>query len=181
MTLIFLLLLVQSQPTPQEWEAAERAIVRLEPAAFKNLPAAVREYLERRGCTIPQSPDVEETPHNVIRGRFTSSRQTDIAVLCSVRGTSVILVFRGESASNVAELAPAEDTGFLQTIGDNKIGFSRAIFPAPPANIRALHKAFGIGQLPRIDHDGLHDAYVGKASTILYWDGKKWLELAGMD
>ena len=182
--LLFVLLLLQPAPAlppPEAWTAAERAIVRLKPAAFPGLSTPVREYLDQRGCTIPQSPDVEDTPHNVIRGRFTSSKQTDVAVLCSVRGTSVILVFRGGSASNVAELAPAEDKGFLQTIGDNKIGFSRAIFPAAPSDIRALHKEFGVGQLPRIDHDGIHNAFVGKASTILYWDGKKWLELAGMD
>ena len=43
--LLFLLLLVQATqalPPPQAGDAAERAIVRLKPAAFKDLPENVR-------------------------------------------------------------------------------------------------------------------------------------------
>lgn len=167
-------------PTAKDWEAAERAIVRLEPAAFKDLPQAVRDDLDRRQCTIPQS-DLDAAPHNVIRGRFTSGKQTDIAVLCSVKGLSTILVFRGGSTKEVAELAPKEDKDFLQTTGRNTIGFSRAIVVASPARIRAYREAFGGAPLPRLDHDGVDDAFVGKSSVVRYWFGGKWLELPGAD
>jgi hypothetical protein len=66
----------------QNWEQADAATVRLEPAAFSSVSATVREELERRGCVVPQSYS-DKVPHNVVRGRFTSGAQTDVAVLCS--------------------------------------------------------------------------------------------------
>jgi hypothetical protein len=171
-----------SQAPQIDWNAAERNIVRLKPAAFRSLPAAVRAHLEERACTIPQSPEIDEQPNNVIKGRFTSAKQQDIAVLCSVKGTSSILVFRGGSVSDVAEIASTEDRSFLQTTGPNTIGFSRAVFVASPSAIRGFHKEFGGPTPPSpLDHDGINDAFVGKASTIHYWSGGRWLELTGMD
>jgi hypothetical protein len=64
------------------WEQADAATVRLKPAAFANLPAEIRQELERRGCVVPQSYS-DAAAHNVARGRFTSGRQMVIAVLCS--------------------------------------------------------------------------------------------------
>lgn len=177
---IVLLLQPARVPTPQEWEAAERAIVRLEPAAFTDLPASVRDDLDRRRCTIPQS-DPGTAPHGVIRGRFTSAGRTDIAVLCSVDGASTILVFRGASAADVAQLARSADKDFLQGAGGGRIQFSRVIGVAAPARIREYHKAFGGPALPRLDHDGIEDIFAGKASVIRYWAGGKWLELPGAD
>jgi len=132
-----LLLLVQparTLPTPQEWEAAERAIVRLKPDAFKNLPAAVRTDLDRRQCTIPQPDGLDDAgPHNVVRGRFTSQTSTDIAVLCSKSGVSTILVYRDGTTKDVAVLAAMADKGFLQTGHPKAIEFSRVIGVAGPA------------------------------------------------
>ena len=180
-TLLFLLLLVQparTLPTPQEWDAAERAIVRLKPDAFRNLPAAVRTDLDRRQCTIPQPDGLDGAgPHNVIRGRFTSQTSTDIAVLCSMGGVSTILVYRGGDTKDVATLAAMADKGFLQTGSPKAIEFSRAIGIASPAQMRIYHAAFGSGNVPRLDHDGINDAFVGKASIVRYWTGGKWLEL----
>jgi hypothetical protein len=181
--LVVLSLYQASQVSKLDWAAAERNIVRLKPAAFPNLPAAVRAYLEKRTCTIPQSPEVDEQPNNVVRGRFTSVAQQDLAVLCSVKGVSTVLVFRGSTASDVAELAAMEDKGFLQTTGPNTIAFSRVIGVAGPAAIRTYYKEFGgTAPLPsRLDHDGINDAFMGKASIVRYWFGGKWLELTGMD
>jgi hypothetical protein len=183
--LLFLLLLVQparTLPTPQEWQAAERAIVRLKPGAFKNLPSSVRADLDRRECTIPQPDGLDGAgPHNVIRGRFTSQTSTDIAVLCSKGGVSTILVYRDGAAKDVATLAAMADKGFLQTGQPKPIEFSRAISVASPARMRIYHDAFGAGDMPPLDHDGIDDAFVGKASIIRYWTGGKWLELQGAD
>ena len=183
--LLFLLLLVQparTPPTPQEWQAAERAIVRLNPGAFKNLPSSVRADLARRECTIPQ-PDGRDGagPHNVISGRFTSPTSSDIAALCSKGGVSTILVYRGGTTKDVAMLAAMADKGFLQTGHPKAIEFSRAISVASPAQMRIYHEAFGTGKMPRLDHDGIDDAFVGKASIVRYWTGGKWLELQGAD
>jgi hypothetical protein len=175
----------QKPPAPDEWAAAERAIVRLPPSAFKTLPPEVRADLERRQCTIPQ-PDQEldePPPYNVITGRFTSARSSDIAVLCSKDGASAILVYRGRSTADVAELASSKDSGWLQTGGPKKrIEFSRAIGVATPARIRQSHRNWGGPTPPSpLDHDGIDDVFVNKASIIRYWFGGRWLELSGSD
>jgi hypothetical protein len=184
MLIVLIALLAQAAgfPAQRDWDAAERNIKRLEPAAFADLPAAVRADLGRRQCTIPQPDGVDAPgPHNVIRGRFMSQQSTDIAVLCSKGGVSAILVYRDGATKDVATLAAMADKGFLQTGSPKAIEFSRAIGVATPARMRIYHQAFGVGKMPRVDHDGINDAFVGKASTVRYWHNGKWLELAGMD
>ena len=173
----------QDTHTLAEFERADEETVRLAPDAFENLPAAVEEELTARGCTIPQIFEgVEQS--NVIRGHFTQADQTDIAVLCSRERVSSILVFRGGSAKEVAELASEPDARYLQGIGNGEIGFSRVLGVAGPEYIRSCYEAFeqyGVPEPPPLDHDGIEDYFSGKASTIWYWYGGKWLALAGAD
>ena len=102
-------------PSSQDWQAANAATIRLKPSAFPDLPMSIRQYLEERTCEVPQAFS-NNAPHNVVRGRFTSAAQVDIAVLCSKAGVSSILVFRGGTTSGVAQLAERQDDGFLQVI-----------------------------------------------------------------
>ena len=153
----------------------------LPPGAFADLQASIRSDLERRGCTIPQTyPD--SAPHNVIRGRFTSRDQMDVAVLCAVDSTMTILVFRGESADSVAELAsqPHLDE---RTAGGTAGNFwhSRAIDSADSAYIRIHFERYGGPKPPRLDHEGINDIFVEKASVVWYWNGSRWLRLQGAD
>jgi hypothetical protein len=167
-----------AQSTP--WDSAERAIRRLPPSAFAQLPAPVRRDLERRGCTVPQA-FYPETPHNVVSGQFTRVGRVEWAVLCSTRDSSRILVYGGDSATGPNELAVEADKGKLQTIGDGKIGYSRAIGRARPATMRRLATDFG-GKVPEpLDHDGINDAFLEKASAIHYLHRGKWMLLRGMD
>jgi hypothetical protein len=167
--------------TRDEWAAAARAIRRLPPSAFPQLPREVQDALERRRCTIPQSfyPD---RSHNVISGAFARPRQRDWAVLCSVDGRSTILIFwAGGVRAAPAELAPADDAIFLQGIGNGQIGYSRAIDRADTAWIREHAEAYD-GPLPkRLDHDGINDAFVEKGSQVFYYEDGTWRELAGSD
>jgi hypothetical protein len=57
--------------------------VRLRPSAFPNLPSAVRDELEHRGCAIPQ-PFGENRPRNVVSGSFIAAGQTDWAFCAHV-------------------------------------------------------------------------------------------------
>jgi hypothetical protein len=155
-------------------------IERLAPAAFTDLPAPVIQELERRGCTIPQV-DFPAKPSNVVRGRFTNPTQVDIAVLCSVEGISSILVFRNSSVADVGVLAPAPDAGYLQGVGVGRIGYSRGIGIATAENIQSYYEAYGSLKPPPLDHEGINDAFVEKASTVWYWHEGKWLELQGAD
>ena len=153
--------------------------MRLSPSRFAAVPSAVRTELERRGCLIPQPFTAKpERLENAIRGRFISPTGTDWAVLCSRQRRAVILVFRGAGVTQVDELAAQDDADRLQVTGPGQIGYSRGIFVASPADIRE-HNPNPDQLSPVLDHDGIHDAFIEKASVILYWSGGKWLRLAG--
>lgn len=140
----FLVIAISSAAT-QDWDRAERDIRRLPPSAFPQLPSALRIDLERRGCRIPQ-PSATTGSGNVIRGRFTSPAQMDWAVLCSIGGSSSILVFRGESVADVAELHRAPDRNYLQTGAHTlTIEYSRTVQVASPSFIRSRPENRGPG------------------------------------
>lgn len=164
----------------RKFEEAERQIVRLPPAAFPELPGKVAGALRRRGCTIPQEAFAKK-PHNVIRGQFARPGQTDWAVLCSVKGVSTILVFWNGAELNPDAIGAGPDSGWLQVVGEDQIGYSRAISPVGRAFILGHYQAYGGPKPPPIDHQGIDDAFVGKASVTWYLHGGKWLSLTGAD
>jgi hypothetical protein len=185
MLIVTLLALVMAELSaqirpPQDWAAADASTVRLEPSAFTDLPAPVRRYLERRGCTVPQS-FASRTPHNVIRGRFSTSQQTDLAVLCSRSHVSTVLVFRGGDTGNVAELAETPDRNYLQGVGGQAIAFSRKIDAVSPTTIRRLSAVYNAPKPPPLEHDGISDSFLEKASVVRYWYRDRWLQLQGVD
>ena len=164
----------------QDWAAADAATVRLEPSVFRQVPAAVRAEMERRGCTVPQ-PHGATQPTNLVSGRFTSADQTDWAGLCSRERISVILVFRGGSTADVAELARQPDRSYLQGLDERVIGFSRGLGVADAVFIRARHDPRKSPPLPPLDHDGINDIFIGKASVVWFWSQGRWWQLAGAD
>jgi hypothetical protein len=164
----------------RQFDEAERRIVRLAPAAFPEMPARVVREARRRGCTVPQTPYTRK-PHNVIQGEFAKPGQTDWAVLCSVKGTSTILVFWDGSERNPAAIAPMVDRNFLQTINSNEPGFSRGISPVGREFIVRHYGAYGGPKPPSIDHQGINDAFVEKASVVWCFYGGHWLKLTGAD
>ena len=125
--LIFIIsvLAFSSQVNAQDkWQIADKATVRLKPAVFTQLPKSIILYLQKRGCRVPQIFG-ETKPHNVIRGEFAKPNQFDWAVLCSRKRISAILVFWNGSTKSVAEIARADDRGYLQTISEGgAAGFS---------------------------------------------------------
>jgi hypothetical protein len=165
-------------PVGQDFAQADAETRRLKPAVFESLPLQIRHELERRDCVVPQSYS-ERVPHNVVRGRFTSGTQTDIAVLCSRKRASSILVFRGGTIAAVSELATRPDADFLQVVETGGVVFSRALGIAAPKYIQEHQQRYGGHTPPRLDHDGINDIFVGKASVVWYWSGGKWLQLQG--
>jgi hypothetical protein len=170
-----------SAQTPEAWEVAARTIRRLPPDSFPQLPVAIRSALAARGCSVPQS-FTSERPHNAIAGSFARPGQQDWAVLCSHHDSSSIFVFCASAdARSPTEFARAPDAGFLQGIGRGRIGYSRLLAVASPAQIRVYAASFG-GPLPKVlDHDGVEDVFAGKASTVSYLEGGRWLALTGAD
>jgi len=164
----------------RQFSEAERRIVRLPPSAFPDLPRDVVKDLEQRGCGIPQEA-LTKKPHNVVSGEFAKRGQRDWAVLCSIEGISTILVFWNGSPVNSAAIAPTEDRAFLQSVTANEIGFSRGLYAVEKDFIVRNFEGFGGPKPPPIDHQGIDDAFVGKASRTWYFHAGKWLQLQGSD
>jgi hypothetical protein len=169
-------------PPDDVWDRAARQIQRLAPAAFPELPTAFRAELESRGCTIPQSGYRGGPPHNVIRGSFGARGQTDWAALCSRDGRSVILLHWGGAAQCPRELQPAVDRGFLQGVGGGRIAFSRGISPRSSYHVYPDEgDTSAVDREVPLEHDGIDDAFEGKASTVWFCRAGKWIALAGAD
>ena len=172
---------VQGQREADGWKLADAATVRLSPQSFHQLPRIIIRNLQNRGCTIPQEFGNSE-PHNVVSGEFITRGQRDWAVLCSRKRSSSILVFWSGSVRKVSAIAPSPDIGFLQTIdGGGSIGFSRAIGAVGRDYILKHYHEYGGPKPPKIDHEGINDAYVEKGSVVHYYYLGKWLELQGAD
>jgi hypothetical protein len=153
---------------------------RLPSSKFPQLPSSVRQELNRRGCTIPQVWGAPR-PGNVIQGSFIQAGDVDWAVLCSINRTTSILIFRRSSTNAVVEFAREADVDKLQGMGSDHIGYSRAIFPVGREFIMQHYHAYGGVKPPPIDHVGIDDGFVGKASVVRYFYRGKWLELTGAD
>lgn len=153
-------------------------IKRLPPNAYK-IPTELLTELQQQGCTIPQA-DLQGGPNNVIKGQFAKKGQTDWAALCSKEGFSSILIHWGGAANCPSEIGRAEDSGYLQGIGDGEVGFSRQIRVVNQKAILSYGRYNG-DKLPAITHQGIEDAFLDKASGILYCHEGQWLGIAGAD
>jgi len=178
--IVFVLTFARQANAQDKWQIADEATLRLKPAAFSQLPVNIVSFLQKRSCTVPQIFG-ESTPHNVIRGQFARSGQFDWAVLCSRSRVSSILVFWNGSTKSVAEIARSDDKSFLQGIGGENIGFSRAIDVVDKDYILEHYREYGGRKPPQIKHQGINDAFVEKASSVHYFYRKRWLELQGAD
>ena len=172
LALLFITILPTFAQLPEDlkrkFDEAERRIVRLQPTAFPELPANVVRELKNRGCTIPQTAYTKE-PHNVIKGGFAKSGQTDWAVLCSVQGSTHLVVFWNGSAANSTELVK----------NPHRI-FDWFVRPVDRKFIMDHYRAYGGPMPPPIDHQGIESG--GEtASAVLYLYRGKWLKLQGAD
>jgi hypothetical protein len=156
------------------------AITRLAPRDFRELPPTLVAALEQRGCTVPQVPIVEHRT-NVIHGEFAKSGQTDWAVLCSIHEKTSILIFWNGSESNPTEIEKGNDADRLQGWKENLVIYDRLITPVGAKYILDHYQAYGGEKPPPLDHQGIDDAFVGKASVVLYFYQGKWLHLSGAD
>jgi hypothetical protein len=163
------------------WRRADAEIVRLSPTSFPELPRPIARKLVSWGCTIPQAKEIS-TRHNVIRGNFEKPGQDDLAVLCSRRGTSSIIVFWGASVAAFSEFARTTDESFLQVIGGREtIGFSRTIAAVDKKYILKHYYEYDGPKPPPLKHQGIEDGFLGKGSTIYFYVGRRWRRLQGAD
>jgi hypothetical protein len=168
----------------KEWvrrfEQAAGKIRRLGLDAFPELPPAVAEVLRARNCRVPQ-PFGDGTPRNVVRGEFFAKGEAGWAVLCSVNDVSALLAFRNDRDRNPETLTTSQDSSYLQGLGGDEIGYSRQISAVGRDFILRHYRAYGGPVPPPIDHQGIDDAFLEKASVTWYSHQGKWLRLTGAD
>jgi hypothetical protein len=168
----------------REWnrrfEEAAKHIRRLGLEAFPGLPPAIAAVLRARNCTVPQ-PAGATSPRNVIRGEFFESGQETWAALCSVNGWSTILVFRNGQDAAPHSLARKEDRNYLQSLDKHSVGYSREIRTVGRDFIVGHDNGHPVPKPPRINHHGIDDAFLEKASEVWYFHAGKWYKLPGSD
>lgn len=183
-TLIFLAFILIASPSANaqdKWQVADEATVRLSPIVFSQLPRKIVSYLNAQNCTVPQVFG-NALPHNVIRGKFDNRKKFDWAVLCSRNRSSSIYVFLNGSTRSVKKLAASRDKDYLQTVdGDGTPGYSRMIVVADRSYILKKNREDAKKKNLRITRQGINDAFVEKASSILYFHRGRWLVLQGAD
>ena len=147
----------------------------LRPSALPDMPRALRAELDRRGCTVPQS----HTSENIIQGHFGARDQDDWAVLCSLRGSSTILVNWGGAAQCPRELRRAPDHNYQMRVGEH-LSFTRSIHTTGRYQV---HDEAGRPVLPErfvdLEHEAIEDLNEGWGSTIWSCQGGKWVEFPG--
>ncbi|HSW51343.1 MAG TPA: hypothetical protein VLH09_14255 [Bryobacteraceae bacterium] len=185
---------IDMQKIRASWEAGRKAqeeyrrravaevgrIQRLPLEAFPELPAAVVGVLRARGCSVPQ-PFPDGAPRNVIRGEFFAKGEAGWAVLCSVNNSTTLLAFRNDRDANPDALAASDDLNYMQGIGYDRIGYSHQITAVGREFMMEHYRAYGGVQPPPIDHHGIDDAFLEKASITWYFHEGKWLQLQGAD
>jgi len=194
-----------SQPVPKAWAPnplpapgdttprgfpTEAALLRwvhlLSPASFPDLPKPVRDSLLSRRCQIPV-PDAGRA--NVITGAFTAKGAAEWAVLCSVHDTSQILILNAKNGVAVDSLNRSGDSRWIQSNGDHTWLFSRMIGVVPsstlnvvPADTTSEDVVYYGAFLPKpIDHDGIDEAFLDKASTTFYFALGRWFSVGSSD
>jgi hypothetical protein len=173
-----LLLLATAQEPPIDFDRAGREIVRVAPVYFLHLPRPVRDVLDARGCTVPQTWGDAKWPGNAVRGHFMSASSDDWAVLCSRSGTSSILVISGGKV--VAALAPSTDRDHLEGMMPGQAVYTRKVGRITPKDIKFYCRTFR-QRCPPIRHDGIEDTIKSNASEVRYFDGSTWRLLPGVD
>ena len=163
-----------------EWSDADQATRRLAPHEIKGLPAPVRADLEKRGCRIPQTFSARRVS-NIARGTFVTEHE-DWAVLCSIARASRILVYADGKAQRVLEVPGSlrKDADYLRLVGSGgRIGFSREIRSMGPVQAHRRQQEKLGRVVVRFQHAGIEDAFLEQVSVVHYFNGKRWMRVAG--
>jgi hypothetical protein len=142
-------------------------------SSFPELPAAIQDQLNRRGCLIVQTYEAHR-PENVIHGSFEKPGSSDWAVLCSAQGTVSLLVFFASSPSEPATLASSPETEHLQAHDPTGVlGFNWGIDPAAPEQVHEAQS--GMDPRPaKLDHDAVSDSMVEHRTVYHYFAKTAW-------
>jgi hypothetical protein len=148
-------------------------IRRLPASSFPDLPEAIADLLDKRGCLIPQTFQAHR-PENVIRASFERAGSSDWAVLCSTHGTVELLVFFAHAPNKPMTLASAPEMERLQRHDSSGVlGFDWGIDPASPRRVREAQSGMVHHPAP-LDHDALEDSVLNQKTVYRFYTQSAW-------
>jgi hypothetical protein len=98
-----------------------------------------------------------------------------------VNGSTDLLVFRNVADTDPMTVASSDDSMFAGTREDGQAIYAHAISPVDRDYIMWHYRSYGGPEPPPIDHLGIDDAFLEKASVIWYFHQGQWLALQGAD
>ena len=163
----------ESGKTSVDGKTASYLIRRLPASSFPDLPDAISEVLDQRGCMIPQTYQAHR-PENVINASFERPGSSDWAVLCSANGTVELLVFFARTPGKPMMLASVPELQRLQRHDSSGVlGFDWGIDPASPQQIREAQASFE-HHPPPLDHDALADSVLNQKTVYHFFTHSAW-------
>ncbi len=148
--------------------------------SFPQLPAAVQNELNRRGCLIPQTYEAHG-PENVVQASLARRGSRDWAVLCSEHGTASLLVFFAGGAAEPTVLASAPETERLQAnAATGVLGFDWGIDAASPQQVHEAQAGMR-HRPPLLDHDALADSLIDQKTVYHYYSENAWVVVGTQD
>lgn len=136
-----------------------------EPDKIRNLSAALKTDLTKRGCRIPMFTKWDG-PHNVIRGSFRKRDSHDVAVLCLADDDMSVIVYADSSASAAEEIRkfPADAYRMIHKVSPFVLD-KRAI------------RDKATERLPDFEHDAIEDGPFGERSETTYYHAGTWVQV----
>ena len=128
------------------------------------MEASLRTRLKSLNCNIPLKIDgIRVTP--VIIGQFATTGRIDLAVICVTDNESLVLIYWGGEFK-------CADT--FQSNG-------QSISVVGKHYIMSHYEAYGGLEPPDIEHEGINDIILEKASVVQFCHNGTWIELTGAD
>jgi len=163
----------ESGKTSVDGRTASYLIRRLPASSFPDLPDAIAEVLDQRGCMIPQTYQAHR-PENVINASLDRPGSSDWAVLCSAHGNVELLVFFARTANKPMMLASVPELQRLQRHGSSDVlGFDWGIDSASPQQVREAQAGME-HRPPPLDHDALADTVLNQKTLYHFYIHSAW-------
>jgi hypothetical protein len=159
--------------TSVDGHAVSYLIRRLPASSFPDLPDAIAEALDQRGCMIPQTFQAHR-PENVVHASFQHPGSSDWAVLCSIHGKVDLLVFFAGAPGKPMTLASAPELQRLQRHDRSGVlGFDWGIDAATPQKVREAQAGME-HHPPLLDHDALEDTVLNQKTVYRFYAHGQW-------
>ena len=146
-------------------------------SSFPELPAAVQDALNRRGCLIPQTYEAHQ-PENVIHASLERAGSSDWAVLCSARGNGLAagLLCRRARISRWCWPPRRRPSACKPT---TRAAFSASTGASIPPRREQIHEAQAglVHRPPLLDHDALADSLVDHRTIYHFYLKSAWTVL----